>query len=133
MHDRGLIYGGVLVFLGLMTSPFSYNLVRGTTAKGPDLKLPAQEKRCVEPVDTMKASHMQLLLSWRDDVVRRSERTFTATDGKTYKMSLTGTCLMGCHTSKAEFCDRCHTYAGVEGPYCMDCHIDPAQTKRSGL
>jgi hypothetical protein len=50
-------------------------------------------------------------------------RTFTAFDGKSYTMALTQTCLK-CHASKADFCDRCHNYAGV-APYCWDCHIDP--------
>jgi hypothetical protein len=33
------------------------------------------------------------------------------------------TCL-GCHKNKSEFCDRCHSYSGVD-PYCMDCHVLP--------
>ncbi len=74
----------------------------------------------------MRNSHMQLLLQWREDFVRRNIREYTAMeDGKRYEIGLTGTCLEQCHTNKAEFCDRCHAYAGVEGPYCMDCHIDP--------
>ncbi len=133
MRDRGLIYGGVVVFLGLMTAPFSYNLARGGTARAPDVKLPAQEKRCVAPADYMKTSHMKLLLSWRDEVVRKDMSTFTAFDGKVYRMGLSGTCLTNCHTNKAEFCDRCHNYVGVQGPYCMDCHVDPRLAKRSGI
>jgi hypothetical protein len=45
-------------------------------------------------------------------------------------MSLTGTCLTGCHTNKAEFCDRCHNYAAVS-VYCWDCHVDPKLAGRS--
>jgi hypothetical protein len=133
MRDRLLIYAGLVVFLGLITSPISYNLMARRTAKGPDIRLPAQEKRCVAPVEYMKTSHMKLLLEWRDDVVRRNVRTYAASDGKAYAMSLTGTCLEKCHTDKAEFCDRCHSYAGVQGPYCFDCHVDPKEVKRSGL
>ena len=132
MRDQGLIYIGLLVFLGLITLPFTYNVAAGKSAKGPDLVLPEQEKQCVAPLDYMKSSHMKLLLTWRDDLVRKNIRSFTAFDGKSYTISLSGTCLTQCHTSKEDFCDRCHNYVGVQGPYCMDCHIDPGQIKRSG-
>ena len=125
MRDRGLIYIGLLLFLAVITFPFTYNLAAGKSSQPPDLKLPENETRCVRPVDYMKSSHMQLLLELREDKVRRNIRDFPATDGRVYEISLTGTCLEGCHTDKAEFCDRCHSYMGVQGPYCMDCHIDP--------
>jgi hypothetical protein len=123
MRDRGLILGGLTLFVGLMTSPMWFNLAAGTSPKGPEPKLPTQEKHCVAPVEYMRTSHMNLLASWREEVVRGSGRTFVAFDGTTYTMSLTQTCLK-CHGSKADFCDRCHEYAGVT-PYCWDCHIDP--------
>lgn len=129
MRDRVWIITGLLVFLGLITYPVWHNLSAHTTSKGPDLVLPAREKDCVAPVDYMKASHMKLLLSWRDDVVRRNERAFTAFDGKIYNKSLSGTCL-NCH-NKQEFCDRCHSYVGVSTPYCWNCHVDPALAERS--
>jgi hypothetical protein len=66
---------------------------------------------------------MDLLLDWREEVVRKGVREFVAFDGKTYTMGLTQTC-MNCHTSKEDFCDRCHNYVAVS-PYCWDCHIDP--------
>jgi hypothetical protein len=72
---------------------------------------------------------MQLLLDWRENSVRRNIRTYTAFDGRSYTVNLTGTCLTQCHTDKADFCDRCHDFVGVQGPYCMDCHIDPKQTQ----
>lgn len=131
MRDQGVIYAGLAAFLGLLTFPAWYNAAAGKTAKPPEVRLPAQEKQCVAPIAYMKTSHMDLLVSWREDVVRRNVRTFTAFNGKTYTMSLTGTCLSGCHSSKADFCDRCHTYVGVAGPYCMDCHIDPKLVARS--
>lgn len=132
MRDKGIIYTVLIVFLGLITAPFSYNLIAGRTSKGPEIKLPVSEKNCVAPTEYMKESHMKLLVAWRDDLVRRNIRTFTAFDGKSYNIGLSSTCLANCHTSKADFCDRCHNYVGVQGPYCMDCHIDPKLTKRSG-
>jgi hypothetical protein len=129
MHDRGLIYIGLFIFLGVITLPFTYNLATGKTSQPPDLTLPQSEAQCVESVDYMKSSHMQLLLQWRDQSVRQNIRVYQASDGKIYNIGLTGTCLEQCHTNKAEFCDRCHTYEGVEEPYCMDCHIDPTQAQ----
>ena len=130
MRDRSLIYIGLFIFLAVITLPFTYNLARGRTVETPELVLPDNETQCVEGTDYMRSSHMQLLLQWRENFVRRNIREYTAMeDGKTYDIGLTGTCLEQCHTNKAEFCDRCHEYAGVEGPYCMDCHIDPAEAQ----
>jgi hypothetical protein len=127
MRDRGTIIAGLVVFLALVTFPVWWNTAQGKTSKGPDLKLPIAAKQCVAPVAYMKSSHMELLLAWRDEVVRKNHRNFTSYDGKSYAMSLSGTCLKQCHQNKAEFCDRCHSYAAVQGPYCWDCHVDPAK------
>ena len=78
----------------------------------------------------MKTEHMQLLDVWRDTVVREAKRVYVSPNGKSYNMSLSSgdnSCL-GCHVDKAEFCDKCHTYASVT-PYCWDCHIDPKEKK----
>jgi hypothetical protein len=129
MHDRSLIYIGLLVFLGVTTLPFTYNLAAGKTSQPPELTLPQNAKQCVEPVDYMRSSHMQLLVQWRDESVRRNIHVYKASDGKLYDIGLTATCLEQCHTNKAEFCDRCHNYEGVQEPYCMDCHIDPTKAR----
>ena len=71
----------------------------------------------------MRREHMQLLARWRDDVVRRGQRVYVASDGRHFDKSLTGTCL-GCHENKAAACDRCHAYLAVQ-PYCWECHVDP--------
>lgn len=130
MRDRGVIYTGLLVFLGIITFPMWHDWAAGTTSRGPDPVLPAQEKQCVAPLSTMRTSHMQLLMDWRNGVVRRNVHTYTAFNGRNFNMSLTGTCLTGCHTNKADFCDRCHNYAGV-AVYCWDCHVDPKLARRS--
>ena len=123
MRDRLLILAGMFTFLVLITWPIWWDSAAKVTSKGPEPVLPAKEKTCVAPTVYMKTSHMKLLLDWREQVVRNGSRTYTAFNGKTYKMSLTGTCL-GCHTDKAQFCDRCHDYAGV-APTCTDCHNAP--------
>jgi len=115
MRDRGVIYTALVLFLGLLTFPVWHNLSAHVTAKGPDVKLPGAEKKCVAPVEYMRTSHMNLLIAWRDQVVREGEPM----SGK----SLTPTCLEKCHGSKADFCDRCHNYAAVT-PSCWNCHED---------
>ncbi|MEW5984689.1 MAG: sulfate reduction electron transfer complex DsrMKJOP subunit DsrJ [Acidobacteriota bacterium] len=129
MRDRYVIVAALAAFLVLVTSPSWYALVSGAPSNAPDIKRPATETSCVMDVSYMRSSHMDLLMTWRDDVVRRYDRTFVSHDGKPYTKSLTATCLR-CHDNKAEFCDRCHDYAGVT-PYCWDCHVDPASIRRS--
>ena len=120
MYDAGKIIPGLIVFLGLMTFPLWYNA--GAAYKAPELEKPAAEKgeECVEPVEWMKAEHMQLLDQWREEVVRNARRTYVNSKGQTYEMSLTNTCL-DCHSNKDKFCDTCHDYTSTR-PYCWDCH-----------
>ncbi len=126
MHNDGKIVLGLIVFLGILLTPFWYNVGSGQAATKPDIVLPAQEKQCIESTRFMKDNHMQLLIQWRDDVVRNGHTTYVASDGKKYDESLTGTCLK-CH-SKTEFCDRCHAYADVH-PDCWNCHTAPQEKK----
>lgn len=127
MRDRVWILAGLVAFVAAIAVPFWY---RPTPAKDlnklPQLVLPVSQKQCVAPISYMRASHMVLLMNWRQEAVRDANRRYVAFNGKVYQKSLTGTCL-GCH-NKAQFCDRCHTYAGVSGPYCWDCH-NPASSK----
>lgn len=127
MSDRVLIVGGLVLFLGLVTLPLWFNVAAGTTPGRPELTLP-EGKDPFGTAEYMRASHMDLLMTWRDEVVRNQERTVVGLDGKTYAKSLTGTC-MACHVNRAKFCDRCHDYAAVK-PTCWECHLEPrpAQT-----
>ncbi len=129
MRERVLSVAGLIVFVGVCTAPAWYARATGTRAQVPTLQRPAQARTCILPAAEMRERHMALLVSWRDTVVRTNVRTYTAPDGRQYAISLSKTCL-GCHTSKAEFCDRCHTYSGVS-PYCWDCHVDPALASRN--
>jgi [DsrC]-trisulfide reductase subunit J len=129
MHEKGLVAGGLLVFVGLLTYPVWQGRVAGTTSQPPTLQRPPAGQRCVLPAGEMRERHMALLTEWRDAVVREQVRTYTAPDGRRFTISLSQTCL-GCHTSRTDFCDRCHAYASVT-PYCWDCHVDPASVQRS--
>ena len=125
MYNSGKIIIGIIIFLGIFTSPIWYDLAIGKTTDKPVLVLPKGEdqQECVRSAEYMRDNHMEMLNEWRDEVVRNNNRDYTSPDGKHYEMSLTKTCL-NCHANKAEFCDQCHNYAGVT-PYCWDCHVEP--------
>jgi hypothetical protein len=131
LYNRGIILAGIVAFLIAASFPFWYG--RGKAIPPPDLKLntPAierlKEKLCVESTPYMRANHMKLLSAWRESAVRESNRSYRATGGKVYKISLTGTCLE-CHSNKTQFCDRCHDYAGAK-PNCWNCHIIPEEVR----
>ena len=124
MYDAGKIIVGLVVFLALVTSPLWFNAISGAQVDAPQLTLPTDSTQCVEATEYMRASHMDLLNRWRDEVVRTNQRDYVSRlSGKTFEKSLSRTC-MNCHSNKAEFCDRCHTYLAVD-PYCWDCHVEP--------
>ena len=125
MYDTGKIITGLIIFLGLISSPIWYNIAGGKASYKPDIKIITPEKQCVAETAYMRTSHMDLVYSWRDRVVRNNERFYNSFTGRKFAMSLTKTC-MDCHSNKSEFCDRCHNYMG-ESPYCWDCHVAPKE------
>jgi hypothetical protein len=127
MNDRWKIVIGLIVFLGLITFPVWANLAGTPVVRAPKLTLPANETDCVAPTEYMRTSHMDLLLAWRDQVVREGDRIFIDHKGREFQKSLTNTCL-GCHSNKAEFCDQCHNYLGVK-PSCWNCHNERKETE----
>ena len=120
--SKGIIIAGLVAFLVVVSIPLWYTAAAGGE-KRLDLEKPSGEK-CVREREWMVGNHMQLLLNWRDEVVREG-RKFEIVDGKEtdVEMSLVKGCLK-CHTNKAAFCDRCHEYADIS-PDCWDCHIEP--------
>lgn len=130
MYDAGKILIGIILFIILVTSPIWYDLAFGNPTAKPKLVLPTgeEQKECVMSTEYMRHNHMELLNVWRDDVVRKGNRTFTTASGNKFEMSLTNTCL-SCHSNKAEFCDQCHNYLGVN-PYCWECHVDPQSLEK---
>ncbi len=119
MYDGGKIILGLIIFIALITFPFYANV--GKAIEKPVELAAAPEEMHIGniPIGKMRAEHMKILDEWRDEVVRDGER-FTTFDGDEYEKSIQIGCL-GCH-SKQEFCDKCHSYAGVK-PYCWDCHF----------
>ena len=138
LYDGGKILIGLMVFVGIATFPFYYNI--GKVNAKPELKtdtpaIQAWEKQygkkeCVESKEYMRSEHMQMLNNWRDSVVRDMNRQYVSmTSGKKFNMSLQNGCLE-CHSNKKEFCDQCHNYMAVK-PYCFDCHIQPMEKEEN--
>lgn len=127
MYDANKIVPGLIVFLAFLTFPMWYDQATGQAANVPNPQIVTQETQCVEPKEVMRAAHMEMLNSWRDQTVREGTRVFQTTDGREYYKSLSDTCL-NCHSNKTQFCDQCHNYAGVQ-PVCWDCHIAPKENE----
>ena len=105
MYNAKYIIPGVLIAVVAFTSPFWLNL-GGKTYVYPEVALPTGEgkDKCIESKEWMRAEHMALLNTWRDEAIREGKRE--------------------CHTNKADFCDKCHNSNNVD-PYCWTCHIAP--------
>jgi len=127
MHYGFPIIVGLVIFIGALCAPFVMGKAVTHEYKQPELKLPVGEKECIESKEFMRREHMQLLNDWRDWALRDGKRIYTNHAGKEFTISLQNTC-MKCHNNKADFCDKCHTDAGVS-PYCWDCHIQPEGLK----
>ena len=127
MYDAGKSFLDWLSFVLLFISPIWYNAASARAAEMPALPKAASSP-CIRSVEYMRSSHMDILEAWREQVVREGNHTWVASDGKSYDISLVGTC-MSCHTSKEEFCGTCHTYTGVD-PNCWTCHVAPEVTKK---
>ncbi|SDO90044.1 sulfate reduction electron transfer complex DsrMKJOP subunit DsrJ [Desulforhopalus singaporensis] len=124
MYNKVTIIPGLIIFVLLVTFPLWFNAF-STASTVPKVELPpGGEKQCVAPAAEMRASHMQMLNEWRDDVLRNGNRTTVTVEGKVYRKGLQMAC-MECHTNKEKFCDSCHEYASVT-PYCWDCHLTPS-------
>jgi hypothetical protein len=138
-YDIKYIALGLLVFFGLVFSTVMPNLGKTVAAPDPKLDTPAikklseKERKCVMPTDYMRANHMQMLVDWREGVVRSKEaggppadeRIFVNPEGKRFVASLSNTC-MDCHSNKTQFCDQCHNYVAVT-PNCWGCHLEKEQ------
>jgi hypothetical protein len=138
LYDGGKIIIGLLIFVGIATFPFYYNIGKVNAKPEPKVDTPAiQEwekqygkKECVESKEFMRTEHMQLITLWRDSVVRNMNRVYISTSNhKEFDMSLQNGC-MHCHSNKKKFCDECHNYMAVK-PFCWDCHIQPKEKEEN--
>lgn len=135
IYNGNRIIPGLIIFLALVTFPLWYNMGKAAPPPQPKIDTVAiqrmAQKQCILPKEEMRTAHMQLLNDWRTSVVRDNQRVYVAPDGKKYEMSLQNEC-MKCHSNKSQFCDQCHTYAGLSTdstPYCWTCHVAPKENK----
>ena len=133
IYNRKVIFTGLIIFVALVTLPLWKNLGRAVPIPQPKLDTPAimklaeKDRKCVESKEFMRANHMQMLVDWREAVVRgEAPRDITTPDGRKFAASLSNTC-MECHSNKAEFCDSCHNYVAVV-PNCWGCHQTKEKT-----
>lgn len=127
MYDAGKIIPGLVVFVAIAALPFWWGMATGAETRAPEIQKPANADRCLEDASVMRREHMQILATWRDDVVRDAQRVHVTSDGRRFRKSLTGTCLQ-CHTDKQASCDRCHDYLDVQ-PHCWDCHVEAGRAR----
>jgi len=137
LYGGSWIIAGLVVLLALLTFPMWYGATATARPAFQSLPNPAGEK-CIESREYMRDHHMQMLLQWRDDVVRGGDRVYVSRDGKRkWNKSLTGTC-MACHDkadahgkslTAATYCPDCHAHVNVR-LYCWDCRVDPVATPR---
>ncbi len=127
MYNPRMIITGIIIFIILALYPV-WNVLIGSGGRSTLLlEVPADSKRCVMPVEYMKANHMALLNEWRDSAARSGDRSPVTVDMVKYQKSLSRTCLK-CHSNKAAFCDRCHGYLSIT-PSCWNCHYYPVEKK----
>ena len=128
LYNSKAVITGLAIAVIAFTAPFWLNL-GSSTYTYPELAVPAEKDgtKCIESKEWMRANHMTMLNQWRDEAIREGKRTYIATDGKEWTISLQNTCQQ-CHADKAEFCDKCHTANDV-APYCWDCHVAPEENK----
>lgn len=131
--DKRAVPIGLAIFLMMITAPFWFAAGKLKAQPTPNLNTPAinklANKVCIEDTAYMRNNHMNLLSYWKEESVRNGRQFYTAKDGRKYEMSLQKTCL-SCHSNKEEFCDPCHTYAGIEAPNCWSCHVAPEEGRK---
>ena len=130
MSDLPKAIAGLAVFLVLLTFPIWYMFAAPDGVVPPDRTRTEGGPRCI--ADDMVAVHMDLLNTWRDEVVRGDglPQIYESTvegNSKPYEKSLTKTC-MKCHHRETENngapgCRQCHDYANV-APTCWECHLE---------
>lgn len=122
------IFTGIIIFFVLLTLPLWPNVRKVIPAPTPKLDTPAiqklaeKDRKCVMPTAYMRANHMQMVVDWREQVVRDGLREFDSPDGRKVNVSLSNTC-MECHSNKTQFCDQCHNFVAVT-PTCWGCHLE---------
>lgn len=126
LYNKNSVCLGIVILVIVLTAPFWVGLF-GQNYTQTGITIPKETKDCIENVEFMRTQHMRLLNEWRDEALRKENRTYVAKDGRKWEISLQNTCLK-CHTNYQGFCEKCHLSNSVS-PYCWTCHIIPAEGK----
>lgn len=114
--------GNLALLLGLLLSG-AISVAKENGSLLPVIPPAARGDACVEPTEIMRRDHMRFLMHQRDDTVHGGIRGA--------KHSLVG--CIECHAqtdaqgvaipvdAKGQFCESCHTFAGVRMD-CFECH-----------
>jgi hypothetical protein len=87
IYDLNKVAIGLVVFLVIFTIAFWKNLGKAVPPPQPELntpaimKLPEKDRKCVESLAFMRGNHMQLLVNWREQVIRTGDRYYTNSEG----------------------------------------------------
>lgn len=120
MYKGGRIIASLIIFVGIFSVPFFYNL--GKANAGPEID--AQQLadfQSIEPSINMVAEHPQLFNQMRDEFVRNGNTVYINSQGKKIDIKIED--LEGTGPS-SQFCVSCHNYTSVQ-PTCWDCHSGP--------
>ncbi|AFQ43618.1 sulfate reduction electron transfer complex DsrMKJOP subunit DsrJ [Desulfosporosinus meridiei] len=120
MYKGGRIIASLVIFVGIFTIPFFYNLGKANAGPEIDAKQLA-DFQSIEPSVNMIANHPQMFNQWRDELVRNGKTVYVNSEGKEIDISIEN--LEGADPS-GQFCVSCHDYTAVE-PTCWDCHSGP--------
>lgn len=124
MYKGGRIIASLIIFVGLFTIPFFYNM--GKANAGPEIDAQKlAEMQSIEPGINMIANHPQLFNQWRDEFVRNGQTVYINSQGKAIDINIER--LVG--DSSSQFCVSCHNYTAVK-PTCWDCHSGPGGAKK---
>ena len=131
MYDKNKILAALLIGMAIILLPFWLNIGKRDKLTEPKLSEKAKlAKRCILPKGEIRSTHQALLVEWRDLAVREGQRFYYSNyNDKNFEISLENTC-MDCHSNKKDFCDECHSYAGLTGgvlPNCWNCHNEPEE------
>ncbi len=115
MTERGY-RRAVTAALLVMATPLALSLATFASGseKAPFLAAPVAGTRCIFDRTIMRTHHMTYLKQQRDRVVRDGDRTAR---NRVHLMDSCG----NCHGNRSEFCDKCHSRAGVNLD-CFGCH-----------
>ncbi len=103
----------IWAWMALFLTVGTVSPVEAAGSKMPELQTP-KGKPCMHEPEWMKRNHMDMLKHQREITVREGVRV----RNETLQNCST------CHTSRAQFCDRCHNYVNVD-PGCFQCHNYP--------